>query len=511
MRSMKSKLSGVVAVGLIARRAAWHAKLSAKRRFGFPSVWSTAVLAGGLALLLTLLLFVVGPPPEAALPAPIPASDTVSSGPTEDLQSESTATPDIQLVTEFAWLPVSNELADWQSSAPPFTTAFTSLPPDQWRQTTQRTAPAIATTLTPEPYYLRALLVDAPEETPLFALDTSPGPLGPGAAAGAKLVIEKLAPSNVAPYSELEYTILVSNRGDESANRVVVHELPDNVERVVHAEPPAGITPQGGLLWEIDQLPPGEERRFTVRSLPPDADHVSTVAYVDVQTQIGVSTTVVETPTSPVEETPFELVMPAQQPVDPAPFNLEPEPAEPDPIAIEPDHGVPGWASTEDREPTPAPVFPTDVSDSPAELPFQPVIPEDAVPVQVLPSEDPLPRPEPLNPEPPPAPLVAVEAISQPTAVAGEVVSAVYEITNNGTAPAHGVVLTVELTPELRHRHGRSIEHRILRLDPGETVTANLRALAGAEGVANLRAHIAHDGLQRDAVNTEIRIAPRAE
>lgn len=73
------------------------------------------------------------------------------------------------------------------------------------------------------------------------------------------------------------------------------------------------------------------------------------------------------------------------------------------------------------------------------------------------------------------------------TVKVGEELQAYYTVENIGTADATGIRLLVEVPPQLRHRFGELVEHKISRLAPNETRRALFAALA--EGAGRLPLH----------------------
>jgi uncharacterized membrane protein len=105
----------------------------------------------------------------------------------------------------------------------------------------------------------------------------------------------------------------------------------------------------------------------------------------------------------------------------------------------------------------------------------------------------------------PPRPILSVKARSPDAVLRGEIVTAYYDITNIGNAPADDVVLTVHLPEELLHKHGDVVEHRIERLEPGESRRARLLARARSTGMARVDATLSH-GDQNKQTAVSIRV-----
>lgn len=107
------------------------------------------------------------------------------------------------------------------------------------------------------------------------------------------------------------------------------------------------------------------------------------------------------------------------------------------------------------------------------------------------------PDPEPVVPEVIPEPVVRPAVPGQPKLViqfdppqavkVGQELQAFYTVENTGTADATGIRLLVEVPPQLRHRFGELVEHKISRLAPNESRRARFAALA--EGTGRLPLH----------------------
>ena len=140
-------------------------------------------------------------------------------------------------------------------------------------------------------------------------------------------------------------------------------------------------------------------------------------------------------------------------------------------------------------------------------VPDFPTFDEPVVQEPVLePDWNPTPRPIPIDSVQPARPLLSLKARSPATAATGDVVTTVFEIINDGDAPAEGVLLTVHLAPALKHKHGETVEHRIEQLGPGESRTATIYMRAAQEGIAKFDAVLSLGGQDEDAHEYAVRI-----
>lgn len=504
-----------------------------------PSAWTTAVLAGGLALFLSILLLLVDPPPEASL----------SSTQAHRLVSPGAGAPPLEVAILHGQFPAGWEerLEElWVSQPVREAVQPTSLLAfDQWQAARAQPLPFDAPASHDfEPYYLKAEFVDFDQLTAAVSADEAPlSGSNPVVLRGLALDIER-GPAVPATNGALAYTLHVRNTGSDAVDHIRVVETLPQVERVTDVVPPAAISPDGALVWELSAVAPQEERVLTI-TLMPDSETaaLNTVAALDIESQFAVATLVRPAGNlelfSPEPE-PADLALPEMTPDEPMPaFIDEPivsapvdEPVVPpdesaaeraaaesvDPFgssqeAAPEDAVIPSWILEDDDGP-PAPRSERPSTTLPPAADPVMVDPAPAEPQTHLPSQppeeeegwSPTPRPAPLDAVQP-QPLLDLRTRSQTTAAAGEIVTTVFEISNRGDAPAEEVLLTVHLGPGLKHKHGDTIEHHIATLAPGETRTARLYTRATAAGPARFDAILSHAGESDDEQSHAVRIA----
>jgi uncharacterized repeat protein (TIGR01451 family) len=400
-----------------------------------------------------------------------------------------------------------------------------------------------------EPYYLKAEFVDFDQLTAAVSADELPvAGSNPVALRGVALHVER-SEAVPATNGSVVYELHVQNTGYDPVDHIRVIETLPQVERVIDVVPPAAISPDGALVWQLSAIGPQEERVLTVTLMPDTDAPLNTIAALDVESQFAVATLVRPAESldlfSPEPE-PAELALP-EMPVESetAPAFIE-EPivsAPADEPVVLPDETVAGPAATgsfdpsgsEAAAPDDEPVVPSWILEEddgppvrnqrpsstlpPAEEPVIeepiPVEPELTLPEEPAPEEQgwsPTPRPVPLDPVQPPQPLLSLKTRSQTTAATGDVVTTVFEISNSGEGTADEVLLTVHLAPGLRHKHGDTVEHHITTLGPGETRTATLYTRAAAAGVARFDAVLSHAGESDDEQSHAVRVgAPRTQ
>lgn len=481
------------------------------RQAAAPSAWTTALMAGGLALLLSLVLLFVKQPPAA--------NETTKAQGFLTPQRSSVEPPELDWGVERLavigddWEEISTDL--WTSTTPRITVPSFAVIADNWTQATPRPIPIAAVA---EPYFYRAEPLDFEEFTAATITDEVPTIVaGPEVDRDVGVVLER-SPASTDQSGALAYTLNVKNLDAHPVDHVRVVETVPVPEFVLDTNPPAYMTPDGALVWQLANLQPLESRTMTVTL---DGSQVTgpleTVAALDVETQFSVKTQILplafsESPA----EAPIEPEM-ARPEEDPAPFSDPPiEPLLADDPPPRPNYGwsrFSGQPSPDDLQP----ITPELTGEAPVALPeqFVPVVPEtDPLPVNPIPHEivdqpiapDPAPRPLPLDTAHPPQPILSVQASARNAVRTGDVLTTEYQIKNDGDAPAEGIVLTVFVPPELRHKHGNEVEHRIPRLLPGETRSARLLTKAAAEGTAELDALLSLDGRPEDEHRLQVRV-----
>ncbi len=316
------------------------------------------------------------------------------------------------------------------------------------------------------------------------------------------VLVEKAVPSTAAVGQPFEYALVVTNAGDETLESIQVREQISDIERVANVEPSANVVGDA-LVWELTGLQPGEHRRLRIVI---QADEPLTLAqHTTVEVTSGVGA--VSEARHPRPEPP--LAEPEPTP-EPTPVQEEPELSDevlPD-FGGEPTESSPTEAERSTGEPRPA-LIPGDF-DSANGLPPQQdePPPQDAPP----PQQDP-----PLQQEPPPSPDTA-DATTSPEALAIEMTAPAvvspgsdlrtyFVLHNRGEADLTNVVLAVELSDELQHRHGRSLELRLDRLAAGQTYRTRLTTRAVQDGNATISSRVRSSGSREQSARRDIRIS----
>lgn len=502
------------AVWIQSRRAPHHARLRVKSFFESPSLWTTSVMAGMLAIVLTLLLFVVGPPPEVALE---PVGSTASA------PEQPAPVPRLELAVQHGAFPVwwnEHETHFVQSQPePPRSPIQFAFADSGWT----RAGVSVTAVAAEQPVPLTGRLVLPTADDPPFIESSDRPATSPLVASDAQLgiAVEKVWRSEGGRLQE--YALIVRNRSSAAIDRVVVREEVPDVNQLVNVEPRAFVSRGGELLWQIGTMEPGEELEFNVSYYLRDGEEsFATQSVADVQSRIGVVTLVSEpfTP-EPVAVTP--------EPAVTEPEMSFPEPALPAgltevPAAVRAAEAVlPGIAEVpESRDEPPGDAFPFVIREPEPVLPATdppladglPAAPDLSLPAGWPPLDRTEPaerRPQPLAESVPLRPRLRVSSDSPASVARGEVVTTIYEISNDGTAAAENVTLTVHVTEELLHRHGADVKHTIDRLEPGETRRARLLTRARTSGTATLDAALTYDGDEADSELSYVRVTTTGE
>ncbi|MBX3436217.1 MAG: DUF11 domain-containing protein [Planctomycetaceae bacterium] len=290
------------------------------------------------------------------------------------------------------------------------------------------------------------------------------------------VVVEKIAPTTAPAGQPLQYTLVVRNAGEEHLESVQVRERVSAIERVTGVNPSA-IVAGDELIWDIADLRPGEQRRLRVDVLPDEPLTLVQETTVSVTSGIAAQSEVrhPRPDPPPVQPDPMPSLTP----------EMEPEP----PNLVLPDFGTPAVDLTvQETEPqaiAPAREILPGGFDIVNELPPQqePFIEEEIVP------QEPAPIPAEITSATIPSAPGPIDALTlgmtAPRNVAsGEDVRTIFELHNHSDVDVTGVVLRVELSDKLQHRHGRLLELRIDRLPRGETYRTRLTTQAVQGGSA---------------------------
>ncbi len=289
------------------------------------------------------------------------------------------------------------------------------------------------------------------------------------------LHVEKFVPQQSASGVPLHYQVLVENRGQEPLDNVTVREHVEDIGRVVDVRPPATVV-DGELHWGLSRLAPGEQRRLSIELRPGDVSSVVQTSHVEVKTQIA-SSTLVQAEPAPVVDTVPPVDEPTPEPPE-NPFAIVAD-EEPQPVAVPPKSILPPSRPILPFSAPPEPQQP--VNDERDDIEPRDDVPFTSTPVTAVPQQQPA--------------RLQLRMKSVDSARPGSEVWTVFEVHNTGGADAVGLLLDVDLSPELNHEHGRVLEHRIERVAAGQMYRTRLTTIADRTGTGEVTATLS-DGDQ---------------
>lgn len=436
---------------------------------GWYPVWTIGAVSGTMGLMLAVLLFVFHDPapvvgtmtPVAATippePAPVSPLIPLASEPLPVIEEVlpsprlSQGKPRLQLMMNrltmsSAWN--EKDHATLARSAAPQRDAPLLEYRDLWRQTFQR--PAVPQGF--EPYFLST---HAFPVSPVIVLASnqfdSLRPVSSSRISG--LQIDKVMTATASLGSPYSYSIFVRNVSGDVIPSVEVRERMTALHRVSKVEPDAHVEADE-LVWHLNQIPAGDVRELKITLLPDELTEIIAQTSLTAISRVGAAVHVVPGTMQPA---------PLPEPV------MEPEPVLPSFIPVIP-------------EPVPLPVE-------------EPITPELAPAV-------------PEEPEVTGAPALRLEVSQVGVLKRGDTLSLVFEVSNVGTATAENVVINVQLSPEFQHRYGKSVEHRIVRLDPGATHKALLKAVAREVGAGQLSTELTMKGARQEQADVTVPVQP---
>ncbi len=107
------------------------------------------------------------------------------------------------------------------------------------------------------------------------------------------LSFRKLMPPSATLGQPLSYTLVVTNEGKATARDVVVEDVVPSAARLDGVEPPADYEEETRkLVWNFDELQPGDSRELKIQLTPTDQGILRSVATVRFRTQVTTSTVV---------------------------------------------------------------------------------------------------------------------------------------------------------------------------------------------------------------------------
>ena len=104
------------------------------------------------------------------------------------------------------------------------------------------------------------------------------------------ITVQKTAPAEIQVDKPVTFHVLVRNVGQVAAHDVVVADRIPEGTRLIDASPQFSRLPDGGLLWELGTMAPGEEKSVAIQLLPLAEGEIGSVAEVSFRAEASVST-----------------------------------------------------------------------------------------------------------------------------------------------------------------------------------------------------------------------------
>lgn len=122
---------------------------------------------------------------------------------------------------------------------------------------------------------------------------------GPQPELKPELTIEKVAPDEALIDKPMVYSVNVTNRGNATADQLVVEDRIPKGCKLVGTRPQA-VMVGTKLIWRLGKLPPGESASILVKVIPISEGEIGSVATVSFVTEVAARTAVRTAPQSPL-------------------------------------------------------------------------------------------------------------------------------------------------------------------------------------------------------------------
>ena len=122
---------------------------------------------------------------------------------------------------------------------------------------------------------------------------------GPQRELKPELTIEKVAPEEALLDKPMVYSVNVTNRGNATADQLVVEDRIPKGCKLVGTRPQA-VMVGTKLIWRLGKLPAGESTRILVKVIPISEGEIGSVATVSFVTEVAARTAVRSAPQSPL-------------------------------------------------------------------------------------------------------------------------------------------------------------------------------------------------------------------
>ncbi len=297
------------------------------------------------------------------------------------------------------------------------------------------------------------------------------------------VVVEKSAIRTAPVGQPFTYALVVKNIGEETLDSVMVREQISDIKRVSNTEPLAKVV-NDELVWDLAELRPGERRQLTVELHPNQEVALAHRSVVEVTTGVAAVSNV----RRPRPEFPEPLSDPLPEP-DPKPL-VQPEPALPEAV-------LPSFIEETEPQPESVPL---------PQQPFPEMLPLDEEPAFDFPPQA---EENSVRIEEPPAvgPTLSLEMFAPQAVAAGSDVRTVFEVHNKGPDDMSELILTVDLTEELEHAKGPTLELKIPHIAAGQVFRTRLTTEAVKNGTAKLSSRLTNATTESLTAQREVRIS----
>lgn len=116
--------------------------------------------------------------------------------------------------------------------------------------------------------------------------DGTADPNLPRAVQQPRLSIEKIAPPRAILGQNVIYSVLVKNTGNAEARHVTVEDRIPKGAKCTGTSPQAELVDDTRLIWKLDILRPGEEKKISIRVIPTEEGPIGSVAKVSTATEV---------------------------------------------------------------------------------------------------------------------------------------------------------------------------------------------------------------------------------
>ncbi|WP_437186443.1 hypothetical protein SH668x_003595 [Planctomicrobium sp. SH668] len=315
------------------KRSHIRIRRSIRNAIGTVPVWVTGSVAGIASVMLTISLFFVHEPVlQAASVSSIP-TPVITPPPVVEPEPTPAFISKAQLSAEFVrtYFPFSfdpNHLTvrssrDQKIESPQLNAAADWMN-DRWTKSVSRLHQP-----TPFDSYLIAAAGLPSTWHPMLASNVVTIPLTSPPSLDMGILVDKSVLGTATPGDPITYEIRVYNSTGRTIERLDLREWISEAQRVTAVEPPAGVD-RNDLVWNVQNITPGETKSFRITLIPEGVGEIQTVTELIPTSRIGAVVAV--SPARVIPEpvrTPDPDPIPESIPASPAPEEYVPSEAVP--------------------------------------------------------------------------------------------------------------------------------------------------------------------------------------